>query len=706
MPGASTAVVQPGVVIAGFRLVEQIGSDGLGDLFRVQNVHAPKLARALRLIHPELAAQPEFRARLLHVAELLDALAHPNLLRLYHIGEEGETLFMVQELLVGRTLRALTAEQPMQRPVNVVADWIYQALCGLGHAHRYGIVHQDVSPESLFLTQTGFVKVIGFELVRLGEFMAPHRTTGRPEKAGAPSYFAPEFADGGAATALSDVYAMGLCLYEFLAGEPPYRAGGGTEAQANISLLLQHLTKPLPDLRQFRSDIPDGLLTVLAQATAKNPAERYQSADEFAAALRLYAEPEEAPAPAPPEAPPLAPPLLDRPPLIERAADPEPSAIELGWSDAGQPEPAVPRTRSSFEITAPQPALSEAPALEDHAVSVPASAKDSLAVKIRYLLLGALVSLAVIGGTAAGTAYFLRFALPLARPPAETTPQPGPQPGAAASPPPAAGQRPAAPSSPAEMVRIPAGTFRMGSRDGYPDERPDHVESVTAFFIDQHEVTVADYEKCVIAGECRKQKTIRQPDADHKFDRFCNYGRKSRELHPMNCVDWYQARAYCRWVGKRLPTEVEWEYAARSSDGRKYPWGNESPSESLLNACGRECIILGAQVGKKWDSMYAADDGWDSTAPVGSFPRDKSPLGVMDLAGNVAEWTDSEYTKCYRDDCEPSSKERVIRGGAWNDDAPEDVRASYRNRDVPVLRASFVGFRCARSDSGSAADTH
>ncbi len=564
------------------------------------------------------------------------------------------------------------------------------------------MVHQDLKPESLFLTQNGLVKVTDFELIRLSEFISARRVPNRPPALNAPTYFAPEFAEGGSATAASDVYAMGLCLYEFLAGEPPYRAGGSTEAQVTISILLQHLIRPLPDLRLLRSDIPDGLLAVLGRATARHPADRYQNADEFAAALRFYAEPEEVPVPI----------EADEAPLISQQSEPPPSGgdthqassvIDLGWGDEGPPEPPESRTRSSFEITAPQPTPAETPQKEDHAVS--ASATESVATKIKFMLLGVLFTVALIGGTAAGTAYFLRVVLLPQRPAAETVSSPEPKPGpAAAAAQPSAAPRPAMPSIQTEMVHIPSGTFRMGSRDGYADERPDHVESQNMFWLDVHEVTVSEYDKCVAAGECRRQKTIRQPDAEHKFDRFCNYGRKSRELHPINCVDWFQARAYCRWVGKRLPTEVEWEYAARGADGRKYPWGNGNPSESLLNACGRECVILGAQVGKKWESMYAADDGWDATAPVGSFALDKSPLGVMDMAGNVAEWTDSEYTKCYSDDCETSSKERVIRGGAWNDDQPKDVRVSYRNRDIPVLRASFVGFRCAKNDMGSPAE--
>ena len=146
MTGSSaTAALGPGAVLAGFRLVEQIGTDGLGELYRAQNLHAPKLLRAIRVIRADLAAQPDFRVQLLQVIELLDGLEHPNLLRLHHLGEEQDVLFTVQDLLLGRTLRALTLEQRTLRPVNVVADWIYQALCGLSHAHHQGVIHQELS---------------------------------------------------------------------------------------------------------------------------------------------------------------------------------------------------------------------------------------------------------------------------------------------------------------------------------------------------------------------------------------------------------------------------------------------------------------------------------------------------------------------------------------------------------------------------------
>ncbi len=736
MIAASAAALPPGTELGGFRLIEPLGSDALGELYRAHNVQAPKLLRTVRVLHADLVTQPDFRVKLQRVIEQLDALEHPNLLRVFHLGEEHELLFTVQDPLVGRSLRTLTSEQRMRRPVSVVVDWIYQALCGLAHAHHHGIIHQDIKPESLFLTQSGLVKLTDFELVRLSEFTAARRPHARAGGLMVPAYYAPEFAEGASASVASDVYAMGLCLYEFLAGEPPYRPGGGTEAQVTIAILLQHLTKPLPDLRQIRKDIPEALLTVLHKATAKQPQSRYHSVDEFGAALMPFLAHGEAHATAPADHPQPAShrslsPLFGEHPVVDQQ---ESAVIEIGWPDENASEDSSARSGhiehpkdqnsatqndqkndheaqnkdalaeseswSPLEVTAPQPSVNEAPLVPG---SAHASAKEPFFVKLRYLLLGVLITLVLILGTAATTAYFLRVALRMERLPPEPPSRVAQVTSAPAARRSAVTSDPGGPGVPSSMVQIPSGTFRMGSRDGYADERPEHVESVNVFWMDRHEVTAGEYEKCVSAGECRKQKSIRQSDADHKFDRFCNYGRKSREDHPMNCVDWYQARAYCRWVGKRLPTEVEWEYAARGSDGRKFSWGSQAPSETLLNACGRECVILGTQVGKKWDAMYAADDGWDATAPVGSFANDKSPFGVLDLAGNVSEWTDTEYMKCYRDDCEPDGKERVIRGGAWNDDDRRDVRAAYRNRDAPLLRGSFVGFRCAKNDAPATA---
>jgi formylglycine-generating enzyme required for sulfatase activity len=210
------------------------------------------------------------------------------------------------------------------------------------------------------------------------------------------------------------------------------------------------------------------------------------------------------------------------------------------------------------------------------------------------------------------------------------------------------------------MVRIPPGSFRMGSGDGNDNERPVHEVKVAGFLMDVTEVTVRDYEACIRAGRCSAPWS-------HES---CNSNRSDRQNHPVNCVDWRQATAFCAWLGKRLPSEEEWEYAARGTDGRTHPWGAGKPGNQLC-----------------WDT--------EGTCEVGSFPSGKSPFGVLDMAGNVAEWTSGLKSENYL--AQGTGDERVTRGGSWSTRNPFWIRASVRFAFHETNRLSFVGFRCVRA---------
>ncbi|MBU1247653.1 MAG: formylglycine-generating enzyme family protein, partial [Proteobacteria bacterium] len=223
-----------------------------------------------------------------------------------------------------------------------------------------------------------------------------------------------------------------------------------------------------------------------------------------------------------------------------------------------------------------------------------------------------------------------------------------------------------------EMVAIPAGTFQMGAMDMTIDEQPVHDVSVNEFKMDKTEVTVAAYEACVKAGKCKPTVT------GYK----CNSGMESRQNHPINCVDWNQARDYCAWAGKRLPSEEEWEYAARGSDGRTYPWGN-TIADNL-----RTDPHLKDQACWHGNSRFSPD----STCAVGTYPNGASPFGLLDMAGNVWEWTSGVKCKYLSSDCPHAS--HVFRGGGFTSQTPRNLAAA--NRDV---RGSYnmpqsIGFRC------------
>ncbi len=240
---------------------------------------------------------------------------------------------------------------------------------------------------------------------------------------------------------------------------------------------------------------------------------------------------------------------------------------------------------------------------------------------------------------------------------------------------------------PAGFVRVPSGTFMMGSPDteGDADEHPRHSLTLPGFCIQRLEVTTLEYEACINAGMCTASGT----------DAMCNSQQVGlRSNHPINCVDWNQAMTYCNYIGARLPSEMEWEYAARGSDGRKYPWGNTAPTPRRLNACGDECVAYAKREHPTDNktAMFAGSDGFEETAPVGSFPAGASPFGALDMAGNVYEWTSSPYCMYPQHTCQ--SQYRMYRGGGWYTE--KTAAAATRNGNVITERSVVVGIRCAK----------
>lgn len=217
------------------------------------------------------------------------------------------------------------------------------------------------------------------------------------------------------------------------------------------------------------------------------------------------------------------------------------------------------------------------------------------------------------------------------------------------------------------MVQLPGGAFEMGANEEFANEQPVHHVEVPRLEFDELEVTVASYQLCVGAGKCTPPGLGPQ----------CNWDKPERRNHPVNCVDWTQASAYCAWAAKRLPTEQEWEFAARAPDGRRFPWGAADPSTQL-------CWHRG-------ESDAAPGQG---TCAGGELAGDMSAFQVKDLGGNVREWTADTYCPYSRPDCESTSK--AIRGGAWTDQDLPGVRAALRNAKPADYKSDSVGFRCVR----------
>jgi formylglycine-generating enzyme required for sulfatase activity len=235
----------------------------------------------------------------------------------------------------------------------------------------------------------------------------------------------------------------------------------------------------------------------------------------------------------------------------------------------------------------------------------------------------------------------------------------------------------AVPGTGGARVLIPAGVFTMGSNSGDTMEQPVHTVNVSAFYMDKYEVTNALYKACVDAGSCTF------PTNPSSATRTSYYGNPQFDNYPVVYVTWTMAESYCAWRGGRLPTEAEWEKAARGQDGRTYPWGEgASCSEANYAGCSSD------------------------TVKAGCFEAGKSPLGIYDMAGNVWEWVSDFYQANYysiegnsaTDPIGPDNGDtRVLRGGSYMN-MVKSLRTTLRNFSDPSKSYNYVGFRCASSN--------
>jgi formylglycine-generating enzyme required for sulfatase activity len=260
------------------------------------------------------------------------------------------------------------------------------------------------------------------------------------------------------------------------------------------------------------------------------------------------------------------------------------------------------------------------------------------------------------------------------------------------------------------MRLVPAGEFTMGislddglalcakyrpatcPRDWYKGMDV-HQVSLDAFYMDTYEVTNARYADCVTEGTCKPPK---------KTDSFTHpeyYGNSEFDNYPVINVNWDQAKAYCEWRGASLPTEAQWEKAARGTDGYLYPWGNQL-EDGQANFCVNNCLNQGFV-------YQLPEDGFADTAPVGTFEKDKSPYGIYDLAGNVAEWAADFYSTTYKKTQAASAPnptgpaegtDRVLKGGSF-DLPPELLSAPLTASQNQGSAYYLFGFRCARSSN-------
>jgi formylglycine-generating enzyme required for sulfatase activity/serine/threonine protein kinase len=692
---SSQSQLSPGATFGGdFRVVRALRAGGMGAVYVVDQLSTGK-QRALKVMAPELASDPSVQERFVLEARAASKIESDHVVEIVTAGVDQATQspFLVMELLRGQELADVLQERgPL--PLGDVAEVLSQVGHALEQAHAHGIVHRDLKLENIFLAVSKrrdvpfTAKVLDFGIAKLVE--DSRQKTGT-QPLGTPLFMAPEQTDRkGRICPGTDVWALGLMAFRMLTGIDFWREIDGSLPQ----LLREIVVDPIPAASVRATELnvahhlPPGFDGWFERCVNRDIDARFPEAGE---AVRAFAQlcPRDAPSGS----------VVVHTGTVGGGTGPigrASSAVRVTPGGASATNDGTAKT-AALAAAGPVSVSTTSSAVMARGDTPPPRAGSSKAWM-------ALPVLAVAAGAAF---FFLRGGGPGAAGPGAPTATST----AAATAAPSATTSAMVPVAvgsggcPDGMLLVKGGNMVMGAKDASEDAKVTHKVTVTSFCLDRTEVTTSAYEKCVEAGDCEKAlQDVSYPgmakDASQRFSPLCNARRPGRESHPINCVDWLMASRYCEARKARLPTEAEWEYAARGSSQRTFPWGDEPPSAARLNACGAECVAWGQSHDVTMKPLYEEDDKHPGTAPVGSFPDGKSSAGVLDLAGNVWEWTADWYAPygpaAAVDPKGPASgTERVMRGGAFNGWMADWAKPAYRYKSDPKTYNHGIGFRCA-----------
>jgi serine/threonine protein kinase/formylglycine-generating enzyme required for sulfatase activity len=711
-----------GQTLGNYKLYEPVGTGGMAVVYRAEQLTIQRIV-AIKVLSSTLAADPEFVARFRREAETAARLEHPNIVPVYDFGAQSDILYVVMRYLPGGSL----AQRLKRLGTPAVADTVHlltQIASALDHAHKSGVIHRDIKPANILLDEEGRAYLADFGIARLLDSAGNTTTTG----IGTPSYMAPEQFAGQAIDVRTDVYSLGVMLYVMTTGKLPFEA----DSQAGVA--YQHINvAPAPPI-ELNPELPVAVSNVVLRALAKSPANRPPTPGVLAVA---FAE------------------ALDQSqPTIRTAyfAQPLPATVQPVEEPKGNKLPLSQPPAASAAWQVPLPPV-DSPLLDTR----PSSPRSL--VRLRPpLLLGLLLVICLAGAVGAlflvGPRIFQPGPRTLTAAVILVTPTSGPTPARASatspvevsSQPPGTGAVTATPAPPTAsrtplvtrsatptivptgasagifradgrgiaQVWVPSGCFMMGSDlvqdpTAQPDEIPQHQVCISeGFWLDQYEVTNLAYQAFIDDGGYRRQE-LWSADGwqwlqSKNITGPLSFAVTGSPRQPRIGVSWYEAEAYARWRGGRLPTEAEWEYAARSPESHLYPWGNTYQSGYA-----------------NFDEQAIGGQRSTHSVPVGSYEAGKSWINAYDMAGNVWEWVADWYDPNYyqqrivTDPQGPSTgTTKALRGGSWFND-PGCARSAcrrvrFRGRS-PDSRDDAVGLRivldssqgAVNPDAGSAA---
>ena len=600
-----------------YRVNEFLGRGGMADVYKVWDTQRG-VPLAVKVLREDLAEDIVFLRRFEREAKNLTRLQHPNIVRCYGLVQEGHTAFMLMDYIDGWTLRSEIFDAKGPLPLSRILEIMQPVSSALNYAHQMGMVHCDVKSANIMVGKNGTVYLTDFGIAR-GMDTATSTMVG----IGTPAYMAPELIKGQDLTPQTDIYALGIVLYEMLSGgERPFTGERATITGTTADKVRwEHLKLEPTSIEKYNSQVSSQVEEAVWRCLSKDPRERYDSTME----------------------------LLDD---LKKS-----DGKQLRKKELRQVEKTI-QSEIPMEQKEFQPGKVSLKRLEIWGIVI--------AVAIVF---GLITGISKVGKNAkskmtqAAQANNEKTTISEnTRPTSTIFPTNTISPTMTATPALGIGSTMVSSKDGMTMVYVPEGEFLMGSEDGEEsNESPEHTVYLNAYWIDQTEVTNAQYKECVSEGYCS------EPFSYNSNTREGYYKKSEYDNYPVVAVDWYQANDYCNWVGKDLPTEAEWEKAARGTDGRIYPWGNEEPNSEIKNM-----------------EIY-------DTNEVGIYPLGVSPYGVLDMGGNVSEWT-SDTCEWLVDRYNEVGKYKVIRGGYWS-----KTTSSYIKEQYIGISSLSVGFRCVIS---------
>jgi len=706
--------LSPGAIFAkDFRIVRPLRAGGMGAVYIAEQISTGK-QRALKLMAAELVDKPEVRERFVREAKVAANIESDHVVETVTAGVDDATgaPYLVMELLRGEEL-ADAVERCGPMPLGDVAEILSQVGHALEQAHAQGVVHRDLKPENIFLAASKrrevpfTAKILDFGIAKL---VADGLQKTGTQPLGSPLFMSPEQTDRkGKIGPPTDVWALGLIAFYVLTGKSYW-----TEAEDGslAGLLREICVDPIvfasarAKEKGIDGKLPVGFDAWFARCVDRDVDARFRDAGE---AVRAFAE------------------LVQGAPMerkfVLKTSTIDPSSAVVATAALGSARTALldstgvaPLTRIGDGTGAAAAVVREPTGSIDFAPQKRGFGLYAVVGIAAVALGGGGIYLATRAPPSSPSAAGYASGAPQAQPLSSATADSGSRPATSAA---GALPTPVAPTDakcPAGMVYHPTGKTFIGSKT-LPDYSGANVDGtrkveLSSFCLDVTEVTVRAYEACVQDATCERTPddvNFKGLTADARkrklYVGFCNARKPDRVDHPINCVSFDLAAAYCKSKNARLPTETEWEYAARGPVQHDYPWGDEAPDEKRLNAAGTEYQKWEQATGGGGKTMFEGDDGWSGTAPVGQYPAGKSGFGVYDLAGNVWEWTADQYGAHaageFKDPQGPATgTERVIRGGAFNGWDPAWANPAWRYRYAPGTYSHAVGFRCAADAIG------